>query len=165
VVDGTTLPDGAVRLAADGDGDGVWVTGATDTLSLVTPEAGGLAVRTTTVGDGPIGVAVAPDGVWVADAGGGSVSRVDPNTGAVLGTYPVGTDPTALAAGGGLIWVADGSDDHVRALDPATGAVTRDAGALAGTPRQALATPTGVYLAVGSPGSLVRIAGSRTGGP
>lgn len=142
------IPGGAVRVAA-GFG-ALWVTGTTDTLSEVTPASS--AVRSVTVGSGPIGVATGDGSVWVADAVSGTVAQVDPARLQVTRRFTVHGDPLAVAVSGGVVWVADGQADTVRTLSPGTGLAPRSLGA---TPRELVAVRDGVWVATANPGRIL----------
>ena len=61
-------------------------------------------VRSITVGQNPVDVAVGQDSVWVA-SGDGTVSRIDPIAARVVETIRVGGNLGGIAVGGGLVWV------------------------------------------------------------
>ena len=61
-------------------------------------------VRSITVGQNPVDVAVGLDSVWVA-SGDGTVSRIDPIAARVVETIRVGRNIGGIAVGGGLVWV------------------------------------------------------------
>jgi class 3 adenylate cyclase len=61
-------------------------------------------VRSITVGQNPVDVAVGLDSVWVA-SGDGTVSRIDPIAARVVETIRVGGNLGGIAVGGGLVWV------------------------------------------------------------
>lgn len=61
-------------------------------------------VRSITVGQNPVDVAVGSGSVWVA-SGDGTVSRIDPIAARVIETIRVGGNLGGIAVGGGLVWV------------------------------------------------------------
>jgi YVTN family beta-propeller protein len=98
----------------------VWVTNNGEgTVSRIDP-ATNAVTAVVRVGNGPAGVAVAPDGVWVANNLDGTVSRIDPGTATVAEADPVGDGPLGVALGGGAVWVTNEFDGTVTRLDPAT---------------------------------------------
>jgi streptogramin lyase len=126
------LPDGAVRLAAGAGA--VWATGQQDQLARIDPHplAAGLAVRTTDVGTGPIGVAVGDGAVFTADLAGEAVSRVDPASLRVTATFPFGraaagpadapgAGPASVAVDGDRLFVASYGEPEVSVLSARTG--------------------------------------------
>jgi hypothetical protein len=61
-------------------------------------------VRSITVGENPVDVAVGLGSVWVA-SGDGTVSRIDAIAARVVETIPVGTSLGGIAIGGASVWV------------------------------------------------------------
>src|SRR5439155_10504183 len=101
-------------------GAAVWVTKNGDgTVSRIDPATNTVSAPVR-VGNGPTGVAVAPNGVWVANNLDGTVSRIDPGTATVAEADPVGDGPLGVALGGGAVWVTNEFDGTVTRLDPAT---------------------------------------------
>ncbi len=101
----------------------VWVTLLDDDLVIkIDPQAviedeGDEALEEISVGDTPIGIAVADDGmVWVANNGSDTVSIIDSATNTVSST-PVGLAPDGVAVGEGSVWVTNGDDSTVTRID------------------------------------------------
>jgi hypothetical protein len=145
---------GAVRVAA-GFG-ALWVTGAGDRLTRVTPPSGGgtPAQRAVAVGQGPVGVATGDGSVWVANTQGGSLSQVDPATLAVSSLDGVGDDPLSVAVAGGRVYVGFGAPQTVRVVSPAPASKALGADT---EPRALLAVGSGVWIAGANPGRVLAV--------
>jgi streptogramin lyase len=61
-------------------------------------------VRSITVGENPVDVAVGLGSVWVA-SGDGTISRIDPIAARVVETIRIGRNLGGIAVGGGSVWV------------------------------------------------------------
>lgn len=118
----TQIPQGAVRVAVDGDS--VWVTNGENTVTRV--DARTLAVDPPiTVGTGPIGLAVRDGVVWVANSEDDDVSRVTAGlTGPAPATH-VAKAPIGVAAGDDAVWVISQDARRLTRLDVTTGKVLR----------------------------------------
>ena len=121
-VSGIRIPQGAVRVAVDGDS--VWVTNGENTITRV--DAKTLAVDAPiTVGSGPIGLAVRDGVVWVANSEDDDVSRVTAGlTGPAPATH-VAKAPIAVAVGVDGAWVISQDARRLTRLDGASGKVLR----------------------------------------
>ncbi len=116
---------GAVRLLVAGDR--IWVSGLEDQVTPIDLATATVGVPVT-VGQAPIGMAVAGGVLLVANSDDGTVSRLDPVTGARVGPpVPVGRAPIAIAPNGDLAQVLNQDDPSVAVIDAATGTVL-DAG-------------------------------------
>jgi DNA-binding beta-propeller fold protein YncE len=138
----------------------LWVTGTTNVLTRVTPEAAsgdgltGVRQQIVPVGQGPIGVAVGQGSVWVANAAGGTVSVVSPAAMAVTETLHVGGDPLTVAVSGRDVYVGDGTAQTVRTVSPAP--VSKALGVGTG-PRVLVPVAGGVWVGGSNPGRVVAV--------
>lgn len=101
-----------------------------DTVSVIATASG--RVTTTTVGDGPTGIAITPDGhhAYVTNALDGTVSVIATATGRVAPPISVGTRPTGIriTPDGLHAYVADFGDDTVSVVATATAVVSAPIG-------------------------------------
>lgn len=88
-------------------------------------DPGGAITGTTTVGNGPRGIAYGSGSIWVANSLDGTVSRIDPTTGSVTATIPVGDGPSSIAISSNAVWVSNEFDGTVARIDPHTSTVLR----------------------------------------
>jgi len=125
---------------------------ADDTVSEIAA-ATGAVVSTIPVGDGPWGIAIAPDGaeVWVSERAAGTVSVLDPRTGTRLATIRVGGLPLGLLMdeAGTRLYVADFDRSRVLLIDPEARAVRAETRVARGPAALAL-DPGGTALYVSS---------------
>jgi peptide/nickel transport system substrate-binding protein len=85
----------------------VWVANSQDGTVTEITAASGHPSGLISVGDGPSGVAVAPDGtIWVADQLSGRLAQIDPARGAVVHRQTIGASPQAITLIGDTVYVA-----------------------------------------------------------
>ena len=111
MVDSIPLPYSVWAIALHPSGNPVWIIPEDGSNTVVPID---LSTKTIgpaiSVGEGPLGIALAPDGqrAYVASQTSGTVSVIDTNSGSVIATIPVGTSPSYVAVNplGTEVWVA-----------------------------------------------------------
>jgi YVTN family beta-propeller protein len=118
-----TLPIAANELTFGGGS--LWASsGSLDQVDRIDPRTGAVA-STTTVGNGPAGIAYSNDSVWVTNSLDGTVSRINPAAGSVIATISVGDGPASVAVGSDSVWVSNEFGGTVAQINPGTNAVVR----------------------------------------
>ncbi len=112
VTDRIRIPDGAVRVAADGD---LWTTNRENTVTRV---AQGAVEDVIGVGMGPIGLAGSATTLWVANSDDATVSAIDIRTSKASEPIPVGRAPVAVVLTDDIVWVANQEDATLTRIDP-----------------------------------------------
>jgi hypothetical protein len=153
VVSRTSVPDGAVRIAAS-DND-IWVTGSESSVTRL--DAVSLSLDPAVeVGEGPIGVAVAGGLVWLANSDSGSVSRIEPRSARVM-ALEVGGAPVAVVAGLGWIWIVSQETDTLTRIAPVSGEVDDSPIVLGTNPRGIAVDEEAVWVVGTNPSRLIRL--------
>jgi YVTN family beta-propeller protein len=111
------------------------------------------AVRTITVGPGPVAIAVGQGSLWVACFDDDTVWRIDipgPGQPATPTSIPVGDGPADVAVGEGGVWVVNRNDGTVSRIDPERNEVAATI-AIGHEPRRIAAGGNAVWVTVAAP--------------
>ena len=131
----------------------VWVTDRVRDRLLRIDPATNVVVHELSVAGAPATVAVGAGSVWVGSSLDGVVQRIDPLTYEIV-AFSV-RSPTAIAVGEAL-WVTSELEDTVTRHDLATNALTGTF-PVGDAPRGIAVAPDGIWVALGTPGRLVRL--------
>ncbi len=111
------------------------------------------AVRTITVGQGPVAIAVGRGSLWIACFDDDTVWRIEipgPGQPPALTSIPVGDGPSDVALGEGAVWVVNRNDGTVSRIDPDRNEVVATI-AIGREPRRVAAGGAAVWVSVGAP--------------
>lgn len=146
------VPDGAVRLGVTASG--LAVTNLDHTVTTI-DRATHAVSPAVTVGNGPIGIAAAPDGsLWVANSDDGTVQRVG------AATIKVGSSPTVIAFDHGDLCVIDHDSRDLARVAIASGTVIAQV-SLGSTPRDLAVADAGVWVAAIDPSAVILVTAER----
>jgi len=157
---GLPIPQGAVRVAADGGS--VWVTNSENTVTRVDAKTL-TADPPIPVGNGPIGLAVHDGVVWVANSEDDDVSRVVAGATGPTPATPVAKAPVAIAAAADGVWVLSQDARVLTRLDPVTGKV-KGSTSIATRPRGIALGSDRVWLVGVEPSVVIGVLRSALGG-
>jgi YVTN family beta-propeller protein len=110
------------------------------------------AVRTITVGPGPVAIAVGQGSLWVACFDEDTVWRIEipgPGQPATPTSISVGDGPTDVAVGEGAVWVVNGNDGTISRIDPQRNEVVATI-AIGHEPHRVAAGGNAVWASVGA---------------
>jgi DNA-binding beta-propeller fold protein YncE len=144
VDDPIVVEAGAVRLVTDGNR--LWVSGLEDQVTPIDVEAL-VARQPVTVGQAPIGMAIAGDVLWVANSEDDTVSRISLESGQAIGEpLAVGDAPIAVIVDGADAWVLDQDGAALLHLDAETGEPLGAPIALPMRPRGMALSASGIWV-------------------
>lgn len=92
----------AIVVSEDGR---VWVASYDEGL-VTAMDPTSLQGPTYQFGQGPAGIATAPDAVWIVETLDGTVSSIDPSSGTIRSRVAIGDGSMGIELGGGYIWVS-----------------------------------------------------------
>jgi YVTN family beta-propeller protein len=110
----------------------------------------GRAVRTVSVGAGPVAIAVGQKSLWVACFDEDTVWRIEPGQSPTFKIIHVGDGPADIAVGEGAVWVLNRNEGTVSRIDPERNEVVATI-AIGREPRRIAAGGKAVWVSVAAP--------------